>query len=67
MEIIMKKKREKELVKRYGISLDDSIILDLEEEHEKIIIQNIIVVIIIFIIVLIGVFIQGKKEESKNR
>ncbi len=31
----MKKKREKELVKRYGISLDDSIILDLEEEHEK--------------------------------
>lgn len=59
------KEKGKELVKRYGISLDDSIILDLEEEHEKIIIQNIIVVIIIFIIVLIGVFIQGKKKKAK--
>lgn len=59
------KEKGKELVKRYGISLDNSIILDLEEEHEKIIIQNIIVVIIIFIIVLIGVFIQGKKKKAK--
>lgn len=59
------KEKGKELVKRYGISLDDSIILDLEEEHEKIIIRNIIVVIIIFIIVLIGFFIQGKKKKAK--
>lgn len=59
------KEKGKELVKRYGISLDNSIILDLEEEHEKIIIRNIIVVIIIFIIVLIGFFIQGKKKKAK--